>query len=526
MLRLVPLVGEGSRILEQSDPEAQRLCKAADIVLGLDAALARRFRKGRTIQKEIQPPRWRCPLQVGSAEEALTLRPRIEELVAPLLFETTPASLRPFQHAGVQWLANQRAGILADDMGLGKTVQALRALQALIESGEVGSALVICPKSLLSNWEAECNRWVPGLTVIRAAPSHAEADETWAAIHGRSHIVLTSYERLRPLPQPLATQKTDLIIVDEAHRLRKPNSGLVNAFRLIKTDRLWALTGTPLERHIEDLAVLLSLLEPGRFSVGSAAEYGVDLRLLARPYLLRRVKDDVLDELPNVVDEKETVELTHSQRRSYNAALSRPVSREAGDILQRLTRLRAICDADPCDDSSVKIDRTVEILQAICQAGEKAVVFSYLLRPLDLLRAKLTKALPHAGTALLTGELSVSAREDVIADFKSDDTVVVLLCSSRVGGEGLTLTEANHVIFLNEWWNPSANAQARDRVVRLGQKRVVHVHRFRCQDTVEEILDSILERKAEAFAKVVDALAVGAMWGEAEARELAMALGV
>lgn len=126
-----------------------------------------------------------------------------------------------------------------------------------------------------------------------------------------------------------------------------------------------------------------------------------------------------------------------------------------------------------------------------------------------MLAERLTRTRPPLRAISLTGELSGMERERVLNDFKSDKSVVALLCSSRVGGEGLTLTEANHVIFINEWWNPSANAQSRDRVVRMGQKRVVHVHRFRCRETIEEVLDDILNRKNETFANIVDALASG-----------------
>ena len=190
-----------------------------------------------------------------------------------------------------------------------------------------------------------------------------------------------------------------------------------------------------------------------------------------------------------------------------------------GEALHRLTILRSICDVEPESGASAKLDRILEILQVVQDAGEKAVVFSYLLRPLEVLLARMAQERPPLGAVTLTGKLEVAERTRVIQRFKSDDNVVALLCSSRVGGEGLTLTEANHVIFINEWWNPSANAQARDRVVRMGQERVVHVHRFRCKETIEEVLDQILARKSETFANIVDALATGAQLNVTESNE-------
>ena len=520
-LEITCLNGDGSDGLELDNSQARKLRCAADIVLELDATLSRLVQQGQAIRLDVKHPRSKPPARPRRADEAITLRPQIEDLIAPLVFDSAPKHpLRPFQEFGVRWLAEHRSGILADDMGLGKTAQALRALNELVGQGTIRSALVVCPKSLLANWEAECARWVPGLTVVRCVPPKGESDEVWSAILGRSHIIITSYEQLRPLPKPLASTQIELVIADEAHRLRRSQAKLVKAFRLMNAEGIWALTGTPIERHEIDLATLLSLLEPTRFSVKSAATESAGLRAHARPYLLRRLKKDVLSELPDVIDTKELVELTPQQRRAYSSARSQPLPKADGEVLQRLTLLRSICDVEPSSGASAKLNRTVEILQAVQEAGEKAVVFSYLLRPLNVLARRLTREHPLLGEVMLTGEFAITERERVLRDFKSDERIVALLCSSRVGGEGLTLTEANHVIFINEWWNPSANAQARDRVVRLGQERIVHVHRFRCKETIEEALDHILKRKSETFANVVDALASGAQLSESHSKEL------
>ena len=148
------------------------------------------------------------------------------------------------------------------------------------------------------------------------------------------------------------------------------------------------------------------------------------------------------------------------------------------------------------------------------------MVFSYTLRPLEILLNRMNQERPPLGAVTLTGKLTTAERTRAIQRFKSDDSVVALLCSSRVGGEGLTLTEANHAAYINEWWNPSANAQARDRVVRLGQQRIVHVHRFRSQRTIEEVLELILTRKSEAFANIVDTLASGVALSKTDSDEL------
>ena len=519
-LEIVPLDKHEPRELSSVGSESLRLRCAADIALDYDASLSRLVQGGRTARLDVKPPRQRAARMLQTEDEAFALRPSVEELVAPLVFHADgEAPLRPFQEFGVQWLSEHRTGILADDMGLGKTAQALRALERLVDHGAIRSALVVCPKSLLANWEVECERWVPRLTVVRSIPAREQSSGVWSAILGRSHIVITSYEHLRPLPPPLASEHIELLIADEAHRLRRSQAKLVRAFRLITAERIWALTGTPLERHPVDLATLLSLLEPSRFSAKSEA-IDTGLRAWARPYMLRRLKVDVLRELPEVIDTTEAIELTPRQQRAYFTARSQPLPKELGEALQRLTILRAICDLEPSSSASSKLDRILEILQLVQDAGEKAVVFSYVLRPLEVLRDRMAQEQPPLGAVTLTGKLTTTERTRVIQRFKSDDSVVALLCSSRVGGEGLTLTEANHVVFINEWWNPSANAQARDRVVRLGQERVVHVHRFRCKGTIEEVLDQILARKSEAFANIVDALASGAHLSEMESTEL------
>ena len=486
---------------------ATRLRTAASITLDSDASAARSIRRGSTVRLDVQPPRPSAPRTITNAEDAAVLRPRIEELIAPLLFGPLPhPPLRPFQDFGVQWLTKRSAAILADDMGLGKTVQALLAFQELLTVGVVRSALIVCPKSLVANWEDECSKWTPALTVVRPVPSKRDAEQVWSSVLGRSHVIVASYEQLRPLPTVFRDSCLELVIADEAHRLRRSQAQLVGAFRHIHASRFWALTGTPIERHPLDLATLLSLLKPTGFSSRSAAIES-ELRALARPYILRRLKADVLSELPAVIESKETIELTPEQRQSYAAAQTRQIDNDSNGVLQRLNLLRSICDADLESEASTKLDRITQILDAVRESGEKAIVFSYLLRPLQLLFQRLSNHEPPLASLTLTGEMTTEERTDVLRKFRSDRDTVALLCSSRVGGEGLTLTEANHVVFLNEWWNPSANAQARDRVVRLGQERIVHVHRFRCKDTVEELLDAILERKEQTFASIVDALA-------------------
>ena len=496
--------------LKSENPEDKILFLIARIVLESNVNYVRQITRGEIARVLVNEPSARPISRIRNSAQAMALRPTVEELIAPLIFERNARPiLRPFQDIGVKWLINRSVGILADDMGLGKTVQTLVAIEELLVNGIIRFAVIICPKSLLANWEIECSRWVPSLTVLRVEPPRNQSSEVWKAILRRSHLILTSYEQVRVLPDHLTASKFELIVADEAHRLRRSQAKLVKSFRRLTSDRFWALTGTPIERHESDFATLLSLLEPTRFSVLSAAKGFSDFKAQARPYVLRRLKEDVLSELPDVIDTTETIELTTQQWSSYSAIRTKPLSQGDGDVLKRFTLLRSVCDIEPVSGSSSKLDRISEILQAVRDSGEKAIVFSYLINPLRLLEKRLASGDTKVSSLLLTGELSQTERDRILRKYRNDDSIVVLLCSSRIGGEGLTLTEANHVVFLNEWWNPSANSQARDRVVRLGQKRIVHIHRFRCRGTIEELLEQILRRKKEAFTKIVDALVVG-----------------
>lgn len=506
---------------DYDDLLARGLRLATHVALDSDATLARRISEGQRVNIILRRPRPRPPARPRNANEAVAIRPSIEELLAPVVFTVAPTSpLRPFQRFGVEWLAGRRVGILADDMGLGKTAQALVAVAKLIREGSIVGAVVVCPKSLVANWETESARWAPGLTVVRVAAGRRDADGIWRTIIGRAHIILTNYEHLRSAPEAFVSSSLELLIADEAHRLRRSQAKLVKVFRRIQAKRIWALTGTPIERHEEDLATLLSLLEPARFAPKSTAGEAGSLRSRAQPFLLRRLKKDVLAELPTIIDTTEVLELTTKQRDAYLAACTEGAGRGADNVLARITLMRSICDVDSRTGASSKLDRIVELLEAVRKAGEKAVIFSYLLPPLAHLAERLRRLRPSIRSVSLTGQMDPAERETALRSFKHDKKVVALLCSSRVGGEGLTLTEANHVVFVNEWWNPSANVQARDRVVRIGQNRIVHVHRFRCRNTIEDVLDQILERKADMFAGIVDALARGTELTESDSREL------
>lgn len=434
----------------------------------------------------------------------------MEVLVRPLLLRPRKASLHlySYQQEGVNWLTTRSAAILADDMGLGKTVQAIAAAEELFRAGSIRQALVVCPNSLLATWENELTRWAPDLTRVRLTPASKDRDRVWQALENRVHVLLTNYEQLRSPVTSLLEREVELIIADEAHRARNMHAAVTRGLCRLSFSRIWALTGTPIERDPSDLTTLLSIIDPGRHAPSDVLLGPGAIRSQARPFLLRRRKVDVLDDLPRVIENRQVLDLTPTQRRSYKRSIERFASRRDGQrhFLELLNMLLEICDADPTTGSSVKIERAVEILHDIARANEKAIVFSYLLKPLDRLQVLLSNV--AVDVFRIDGSMPPEERESAIKGFREASDSGVLLASSRVGSEGLTLTEANHVIFLNEWWNPSSNDQARDRVVRIGQKRTVVVYRFRCRDTVEELLERVLTNKREMVREIVDVLSL------------------
>ena len=393
-------------------------------------------------------------------------------------------------------------------MGLGKTVQVISAMRLLFNCAAIRNALVVCPKGLVATWERELGRWAPELGVAILTPPARIREDAWRTVTGRCHVLLTHYEQLRTPPTVLRESPPGLIVADEAHRLRKRDARVTSGSFQLRPGRFWALTGTPLERDLEDLATLLSLVAPDRFAPGDGKLHSSSLRSRARPYVLRRRKQEVLDELPPVLDSIEMLELSDAQARAYRGAVKRYRTGEKGDELALLTRLQSLCDIDPESGESCKAERVLTLLSRIREQGEKAVVFSYRLEALRELQRRITQRWGEEAAALLVGEMDSVERERAVTRFRIGGAqALALLASTRIGGEGLTLVEANHVFLFNQWWNPSSNDQARDRVVRIGQTRKVRVYRFCCRGTIEEALERILRSKRALFDDAVERLA-------------------
>ena len=476
---------------------SRRRCMAVARLCELDSTIEFTLRSGRTVRRVVHLN----PRPIDGPHAAT------EQILPLLLPIKVNDDLYAYQRQGVAWLLRHKRALLGDDMGLGKTAQALAGARRLIRNGHVAWSLIVAPRTLIANWVAEAKHWAPELTIATALPLGADREAQWNRLVRRAHLLLTSYEQLREPAKALIRNPPDLVIADEAHRLRNIGSQSTKGFRSLRTTRFWALTGTPIERDAEDLTVLLSLLDSARFSPADKSLPTASLRARIRPYILRRSKADVLKELPTVIEEKEILELTEEQKSAYRSAIRNHIKNATrAGFLPLFNRLRMLCDVDPCTGASSKLDRAVELIGDIDKLGEKAVVFSYILEPLNWLERRFKEAHASINYSVVTGEMTLEQRALALDNFKSNAACSVLLASTRVASEGLTLTEANHVIFINQWWNPSSNSQARDRVVRIGQSRVVSVKSFTCRGTVEERLERLLKEKSLTFNELVEAL--------------------
>jgi SNF2 family DNA or RNA helicase len=437
------------------------------------------------------------------------------------------ATLRSYQRAGIDWLCFLRdaglGALLADDMGLGKTLQTLCAVR--------GRTLIVAPKSVVHNWQIEAGRFRPSLrTSLYQGPKRA--------LDPRADVTITSYAILRLDADELARESWDTVVLDEAQAIKNPDSQVSRAAYALKSKFSVALTGTPLENRLEELWSILYFshrgLLPGRsqFHERYAApiEQGDRERLAAlrqktKPFVLRRLKRDVLPELPPRTDMILEVELDPAERDVYNAvraATLRDVVKkleEGGSVLpalEALLRMRqAACHAGLVPgqqaDTSSKIEALLENLEQVAAEGHKALVFSQWTSLLDRVE-------PHLQAANLRFERldgSTRDRASVVATFQSESGPPVLLTSLKAGGTGLNLTAADHVFLLDPWWNPAVEDQAADRAHRIGQERPVMVYRLIAKDTVEEgILALQAKKRGLAEAALEGAAAAAAITRE------------
>jgi SNF2 family DNA or RNA helicase len=430
---------------------------------------------------------------------------------------TWPERLFPYQREGVERLIGDRAALLADEMGLGKTVQAIAALRILAARGEAAASLVVAPSGLVLQWRRQFRHWAPDMTLSTVIGSASDRLRAWRA---RAHVFIVSYEALRadmwlkgawtPSERHWAA-----VVLDEAQRIKTADSDLARAVKRLRRSRSWALTGTPLENCLDDLISILDFAAPGRFDPSQKA---IGLRRLLAEVQIRRRRRDVLPDLPPKSSSTVQLDLGRHQRAAYVRAESEGLVRlealgrdlRITHVLELILRLKQICNFCPETGESTKLDDLRGRLQAVTAAGEKALIFSqFVEEPFGARRLK--REFRDFDPLLLTGDLEASTRALRIATFEREANRPVMVLSLRAGGVGLNLTSASYVFHFDRWWNPAVEAQAEDRVHRIGQQKPVHTYAYLCGDTIEERIQEILMTKRVLFADVVDGVAMNAL---------------
>jgi SNF2 family DNA or RNA helicase len=431
------------------------------------------------------------------------LRPNVRALLSR---EEWPAPLYPFQEQGVLFLCERPGALLADDMGLGKTVQSLAAISLLLSSGQISQAVVLCPAPLVLNWQREALRWLPRLEGGIVA---IEGDAV-RRVHGwrsRAPLLIAGYETFRVdvAADRLPERNWDLLVLDEAQRIKNDDTELSRACKSLARRRSWALTGTPLENRVEELVSILEFVtgEPGSHFSGLHA-----MRAAQQALQLRRTKEGVALELPSKTVVTVMLELGPTQREVYDRLAHEGILelRERGErlsvphVLGLLTRLKQVCNFCPVSGESVKLDYLREQLAQVTAAGRSALVFSQFTDEQVGVR-RLARELP--GVEVYHGGMSHTARDWAVQQFQRGDTPA-LAVSLRAGGVGLNLQRASYVFHFDRWWNPAVEWQAEDRAHRLGQELPVTVYRLVTAGTIEEKIHAILAAKEALFQQWIE----------------------
>ncbi|RME75535.1 MAG: DEAD/DEAH box helicase [Planctomycetota bacterium] len=452
--------------------------------------------------------------------------------------------LRPYQERGLGWLVFLArfglGGCLADDMGLGKTVQLL-ALLLLEREGDgsplpppTGPTLLVCPTSVVGNWQHEAARFAPSLRVtVHHGPRRARGRAFWKQADA-SDLVISTYAIVARDHRTLASRPWGRIVLDEAQAIKNSSTRQSRAVRRLEAPQRIALTGTPIENRLRELWSILEFLNPGllgsckRFEQQFSRtiertgdeEATARLRTLVRPFILRRLKTDrsVIDDLPDKIETKEYCYLTREQATLYRAAVDEMLAALAGlrpegrssVVLPTLTRLKQICnhpaalldDGSPLAGRSGKLRRLEELLAEVLERGERALVFTQFASFGHRLREHLAErfGLP---VPYLHGTVRRRERDRLVQRFQRGSGAGILLLSLRAGGVGLNLTAANHVIHFDRWWNPAVENQATDRAFRIGQRRDVLVRKLISVGTLEERIDAMIDRKRALADRIV-----------------------
>jgi len=547
---LVEINGEWVELRPQDIKAAQAFFTSRKDQMALSLEDALRMSTGDTQMIEKLPV---VSFEASGALQALintltTGNQSVEPIPIPASFR---GELRPYQVRGVSWLAFlERWGLgacLADDMGLGKTVQLIALLLHLHEQNAIEQPiLLVCPTSVLGNWEREVKRFAPTLKVLVHHGDRRSQGKAFTKAVQPYDLVITSYALAHRDAKELQSVSWQGVVLDEAQNIKNSEAKQSQAVRQLEPQFRIALTGTPVENRLSELWSILDFLNPGylgprnffqrRFAVpieryGDTASLQT-LRSLVQPFILRRLKTDrtIIQDLPEKQEMTVFCGLTAEQAALYQNAVDRSlVEIESADGIQRkgkilalLVKLKQICnhpelfkdqpsDDSPCHRSSPfaqrsgKLQRLEEMLEELLAEGDRTLIFTQFAEWGKLLRAHLEQQF-NREVLFLYGGTSKKQREEMIDRFQNDPQAPrIFILSLKAGGVGLNLTRANHVFHYDRWWNPAVENQATDRVFRIGQIRNVQVHKFVCTGTLEERVHELIESKKALSEQIVGA---------------------
>lgn len=452
---------------------------------------------------------------------------------AQALPSTFRAVLRPYQKTGYTWLTYMETlgfgACLADDMGLGKTVQMLAYLEKLRKTNKAAKVLLIVPASLLGNWQKEVEKFAPGMDI--------------QILHGKSGEVLTALVKeqtafLNITTYGMAVRMKELqdiqwncLILDEAQAIKNPVNKQTKAIKAMKSNMRIAMTGTPIENDLTNLWSLYDFLNKGL--LGTSSEFHdftkrleehpegySKLKSMVSPFILRRVKTDksIITDLPDKIEQIDYVELSKKQIVLYRKQVSELERKlkeaegmeRKGLVLATIMKLKQICNHPDqflggqafCAKDSGKFQMLHEICETIYEKRERVLVFTQFKEIAEYL-AEYLEAIFKCRGRVLHGGTKISKRAEMVEEFQGENYVPFMVLSVKAGGTGLNLTNANHVIHFDRWWNPAVENQATDRAYRIGQEKNVMVHKLVCEGTIEEKIDAMINAKKELAENVI-----------------------
>jgi SNF2 family DNA or RNA helicase len=479
------------------------------------------------------------PVRAVTADGALgdLLAGQAERHLAPV---EPPAgfvgTLRPYQKRGLSWLSFLESlglgGVLADDMGLGKTIQLLALMAG--DGPEVGPTLLVCPMSLVGNWQREAATFAPELRVHVHHGAERPRGAKFAAAVSAADVVVTTYAIAARDAEALGEIAWHRVVVDEAQAIKNAATRQAAAVRALPARHRVAVTGTPVENRLADLWSIMEFANPGLLGAAAAfkrkyaepverhgdEEAAERLRRITGPFVLRRVKTDksIISDLPEKLEMEVLCNLTGEQASLYQAVVDDMLARiessegieRRGLVLATMTKLKQVCnhpaqflhDGTRMAGRSGKLARLEEILDEVLAAGEKALLFTQYAEFGAMLRAHLSGRTGRE-VLYLHGGVSKKDRDAMVARFQGEGGPSLFVLSLKAGGTGLTLTAANHVVHVDRWWNPAVEDQATDRAYRIGQRRAVQVRKFVCAGTVEEKVSKMIRDKRGLAARIV-----------------------